>query len=73
MTIHETMQASVSYLVAFVAGTSTHVSGMSSEEWLQAGAVLLLLARLLQDVPKGIVSAINTYKRIKTWRLKNRN
>ena len=67
MALHETMQALVSYLVALVAGTTSYVMTMDADQWLQAGAVLLLVARLLQDVPKGVASAIRTYGRITAW------
>lgn len=65
--MNDTLQGIVSYMVALVAGTSSYVLTITGEQWLQVGAIVLLVARLLQDVPKGVASAIRTYGRIKSW------
>lgn len=61
-TIHEVMASVSSYAAAFLASV---FSTLSDIPWMGFGAAVLLIARLIQDVPKAI-------EVIQEWRQKRK-
>lgn len=61
---HQVAESCVSYLAC---GLALHISEIN---WTTIGAVVLLIARLLSDVPAAYDSVVKLIKRYKDWKTK---
>jgi hypothetical protein len=68
MTEHPVTDACLSYSVCGVAAYATHF--MDNVNFVAVGTAVLLIARLLVDVPKAIESIAEMCRKYKAWRSK---
>lgn len=64
MSNHQVTESCVSYLTC---GLALHIQEIN---WTTIGAVVLLIARLLSDVPAAYDSVVKLVKRYKEWKAK---